>query len=115
MRNQHEVYRRTARGMAVAVPRDDIRQKFVMIGAYVIGSAITALWLAYLPNVIGPSLDAFDIVPQHLTENSVNRLQKGDRMVRSVGASFDARWSAFATVRKPMNLRTTLAAADVQD
>jgi hypothetical protein len=64
----------------------------------------------------GSILDAFNIVPQHLTENSVNRLHKGDLMARGIGASFDVRWGAVATISKPASLpmRTKLAAADVQ-
>jgi hypothetical protein len=115
MHFQQQVHRRTAR--CIAVPRDDGSQKFLMIGAYLIASAIIALWLAYLPTLASSIRDSFNIVPQHLTGNSVNRLHKGDKMARSVSASFDARWSGIATVRKPANLpkRTELAAADARD
>jgi hypothetical protein len=87
-----------------AASRDDARQKFLLIGAYLIASAVIALWLSYLPQLTGSIGDSFNIVPQHPTENSVNRLHKGDRLVGGANASFDARWSGIATVRKPASL-----------
>jgi hypothetical protein len=102
MRDQQQVHRRT--GRYIAIRPHDARQKCLMIGACLIAGAIIVLWPAYLPNLPGSILGLSNVVPQHLMENSVNRLHKGDRMSLSVGASFEARWSGIAAVRKPASV-----------
>jgi len=63
MHNQQQVHRLTARSVAVADRQSDARQKLLLVGGYAIASTTIALWLAYLPNLAGSVLDAFNIVP----------------------------------------------------
>jgi len=115
MGNQLHMRRRTARCVALAAPQVDVRQTFLVMGGCLIASAIIASWLTYLPNGVGATLSPLDSPPQDLSDNSVNRLHKGDRILRGDGESFDVRWSAIATIRKPASLptRTELAAVDM--
>lgn len=113
MHNQQQPRRRIVRCIALH-PQDEGRHKFLLIGACLIASALIALWLAHLPQVIGSPRNSFNIMPQHRAENSVNRLHKSDRLARTVGASFDARWSGIATVTKSASMltRTILTAVE---
>ncbi len=54
-RNEQSRFMRHARGQAVVVaqPRPNLHHKFLVMGAYLIASAIIALWMAYLPTVAG--------------------------------------------------------------
>jgi hypothetical protein len=115
MGNRLHMRRQNARCTALAAPRDDVSQKFLVIGGYLIASAIIASWLIYLPTAADVAFSPFSRGPQHLTDNAVNRLHKGDRISRGVVASFDARWSAIATIREPASLltRTEIADADM--
>jgi len=72
---------------------------------YVIASAITVLWLAYLSSATGTILSKLNIVPEHASHNgTVNRLHKTNRLSM---ASFDDRWKAFATSGKPDTAQRT--------
>ncbi len=94
---------RHARSQAVAIarPQVDVHHRFLVIGAYLIASAIIAMWMAYLPTLAGNILTQLNVLPQHVVSNSVNRLHKGDQLATT---SFADRWSAVATVTKPMNV-----------
>lgn len=89
MHNQPLRCRRAAR--CTAIQQSDARRKHLLIGSYLISIAITALWLAQVPQSSRSPRDSSKFVPPHLTMNSVNRLDKGDRLSRSAGAGLDAR------------------------
>ena len=66
------------------------QNKVLSAVGYIIGSAVIALGLTYLPAVAGTTLTT----PTHLVSDSVNRIHKGDRFT---GVGFDTRWNALAT------------------
>jgi hypothetical protein len=94
---------RHARSQAVAIARSqhDAHHKFLVISAYLIASAIVAMWMAYLPTVAGNFLTQLNILPQHVVSNSVNRLHKGDQLAT---IPFADRWSAVGAMSKSMNV-----------
>jgi predicted anti-sigma-YlaC factor YlaD len=88
---QREVRRGSIRSVAVATSQEPHGQRLLMMSAYLIASAIIALWMAYWPTVTGSILTTLNALPQHLTEASytVNHLNQGDRLT----VRFDDRWS----------------------
>ncbi len=102
-RNEQSRFMRHARSQSVAVarPQENLHHKFLVIGAYLIASAVIALWMAYLPTLAGNILTQLNVLPQHLTSNSVNRLHKGDQLAT---VRFDERWSAIGAISKPAQM-----------
>lgn len=103
-RNEQLQFMRHARSQAVAVARtqENVQHKFLVIGAYLIASAIIALWMAYLPTLAGNVLTQLNVLPRHVVSNSINRLHKGDQLAT---VRFADRWNAIAAVSKPANAR----------
>jgi len=61
---------------------------------FMLASATVALRMAYLPMLTGSVLISVSIPTQHLTDNSVNRLHKANRLD---AATFLQRWNGAAT------------------
>jgi hypothetical protein len=101
-RNELPRFRRHARSQVVAIARSqhNAHHQFLAIGAYLIASAIIALWMAYLPTVTGNILMQLNVLPQHVVSNSINRLHKGDQLAT---VRFADRWSAVGALNKPTN------------
>ncbi len=101
-RNEQLQFVRHARSQSVAVarPPENLRHRVLVMGAYLIVSAIIALWMAYLPTLAGNVLTQLNVLPQHVVSNSVNRLHKGDQLA---AVRFADRWSAIGVVSKPAN------------
>ena len=98
LRNEQHLHlarRPNVRARAVAIPHDD--HKILMIIAYALASAIILLWMAYLPAVTGSVLTKLNVVQQHISYDSINRLHKGDQLA---GEKFADRWNATVAVIK---------------
>ena len=67
----------------------------MLLVAFMLASAIIAMWMAYLPAVTGAIWNKVHMFPQQVQQVSsaetINRLHKGDRLTRGY---FDDRWSA---------------------
>ncbi len=98
-RNEQLQFMRHARSqsMAVARPQENFHHKFLVMGAYLIVTAIIALWMAYLPTLTGNILTQLNVLPQHIAANSVNRLHKGDQLAF---VRFEDRWSAVGAISR---------------
>ncbi len=99
-RHEEVRFRRHARSQDVAVvrPQHNRHHKLLVVGSYLIASAIIALWMAYLPTLAGNILTQLNVLPQHIASNSINRLHKGDQLAT---ARFNERWIAIGTTGKP--------------
>ena len=93
---------RHARSQAVAVARrqPSVHHKFLVMGAYLIASAIVVPWMAYLPTLGSNILTQLNTLPQHVAVNAINGLHKRDQLT---AARFDERWNALGVVTKPAN------------
>lgn len=80
-----------------------VSHKILAAAAYVLVSAIIALWLAYLSSFTETVLTKLNVLPTHLTSaivtDTVDRRHKVDRLL---SAGFDARWDAFAAMPLPV-------------
>ncbi len=105
-RNEQLQFVRHARSQsrAVARPQGSLHHKFLVMGAYLIATAIMALWMAYLPTLAGNILTQLNVLPQHLAANSVNRLHKGDQLAI---VRFDDRWSAVGAISRSAPVRNS--------
>jgi hypothetical protein len=98
-RSEQPRFMRHARGQAVVVAQSqpNFHHRFLVMGAYLIASAIIALWMVYLPTLAGNVLTQLNILPQHRAANAVNRLHEGDPLA---AARFDERWSALGVAKR---------------
>jgi hypothetical protein len=75
----------------------DAAHKILTIVAYVLASAIVALWMAYLTEV---TLTKLNFVPQHLTlSETVDRTHKGDRLAM---VDFDDKRNVMTQTKMPV-------------
>ncbi len=98
-RNEQLEFMRHARSQSIAVvrPQENFQHKLLVMGAYLIATAIIALWMAYLPTLAGSILTQLNVLPQHVAANLVNRLNKGDQLAF---VRFEDRWSAVGAISR---------------